>query len=79
MDFRERGSHARGVYPTLYLAHWNSKGDTRGRRRQKYHGEGVVRNMEGRNAIRGESPNQGLTSAKDLAMELPERHHDIWS
>ena len=30
--------------------------------------------MEGRNAgtIRGESPEQGLTSAKDLPIELPE-------
>ena len=31
MDYRERGSHARGVY----LAQGNSKGETRGRKRHK--------------------------------------------
>ena len=42
IDRRERGSHARGVYPYLwhlshtgYLAHGNSKGEARGRHRHK--------------------------------------------
>ena len=35
MDCKERGSHARGVYPTVYLAHGNSKGEGRGRSRHK--------------------------------------------
>ena len=67
MDYRERGSHARGVYPTQYT----SKGEARGKSRHKYNSK-RVRNMEGRNVgtISGKSPKQGLTSDKNLTMEF---------
>ena len=57
-----------------YLAHENSNGEIRGRSRNEDHSKRVVRNLEEKNVgtIRGESPKQGLTSAKDLIIELPE-------
>ena len=56
---------------TVYLAHRNSKGDTRGNRFKN--NEKVVRNLKEINvATMGKSPKQGLTSAKDVPMELPE-------
>ena len=61
MDYRKRGSHARGEYPTGYLAHENSKEEA-----DKNNSKRVVRNMEDRNVgTKGESPKQGLT------VELP--------
>ena len=50
IDCREQGSHARGVSHTGYLAHENSKGEARGRRRHKNNSKRVVRNMGERNA-----------------------------
>ena len=73
MDYRERRSHARDVHP--YLAHGNSKGEARGRNRHKTHSKRVVGHLEDRNGgMKGKSPKQSLTSAKDLPMELPEGH-----
>ena len=73
-NYREQGSHARGVYSmhTVYLAHENSKGEGTGRSRHKNIARGV-RNLEERNTgTKGKSLKQGLTSAKDLTIELPE-------
>ena len=75
IDYRERGSHARGVYVshTGHLAHGNSKGEARGRSRHKNDNNGVVRNLEKRNVgTKEKSPKQGLTSAKYLTIELSE-------
>ena len=49
MDYRERGSHARGVYNRVYLAHGNSKGEITGRSGHKSNSKRVVRNLEERN------------------------------
>ena len=71
----ERGSHARGVYPTQYISHMERarKDEIRGRSGLKNHSNRVVRNLEERNAgTKEKSPKQGLTSAKDLTMELSE-------
>ena len=63
----------RCVSQTGYLAHGNSKGETRERSRHKNHSNRVVWNMEIWNVgTKGKSPKQGLTSAKDLTIELPE-------
>ena len=72
----QRGSHARGVSHTKYLAHGNIKGEARGRNRYKNHCKIVMRNMEGKTVgiTRGKGPELGLTSTKDLTMELPEGH-----
>ena len=57
----------------VYLAHGNSKGEGRGKSGHK-NSKRAVRNMEGRivDTIGGESRKQGLISAKDLPIELPE-------
>ena len=61
------------VSHTVYLAHGNSKGEARGRNRHKNNAR-VVRNLEERNVgTKGKSPKQGLISAMDLPIELPER------
>ena len=72
MDSRERGSHERGVYPTQYTSRMETarvkeavRADTRVRVKEKYE----IRNV---GTIRGKSPKQDLTSAKDLPIELPE-------
>ena len=73
MDYRKRGSHARGVYPdTVYLAHGKSKGEARGRIRHKNNAR-IVKNLEERNVgAKEKSPKQNITNAKDLSIELPE-------
>ena len=74
MDYRERGSHKRAVYPshTGYLAHGNSKGEARRRSRHENNSKGGVTDIEERNVgTKGKSPKQGPTSAKDLTIELP--------
>ena len=43
MDYRERGSHARGVYP---LSHGNSKDEAKGNIRHTNNSYRVVWNME---------------------------------
>ena len=50
MDYRERGYHARGVYPTQGTS--RSKGGARGRSRHKSNGKRVVRNVEENNLAR---------------------------
>ena len=60
------------VSHTVYLAHGNSKSEARGRNKHK--NNAIVRNLEERNVgMRGKILKQGLTSAKDLPMELSER------
>ena len=50
----------------------NSKGETRGRNRHKNNAR-VKRNLEERNVgTKRKNPKQGLISAKDLTIELPE-------
>ena len=58
MNYRERGSRARGVYHTQYTSRM---GTVRVKQEEE-------RNMR----TKGKSPKQGLTSAKDLPMEFPE-------
>ena len=74
INCRERGSHARDVYPTQYTSCMGTarvkqeeEADTRIMR------DRVVRNMEEKNVgTKGKSPKQDLTSADDLTIELPE-------
>ena len=62
------------VFHTGFLAHGNSKGEARGRSRHQNNSRRVVRNLEKMNVgTKEKSPKQGLTSAKDLTIELPER------
>ena len=81
MDYRERGSHARGVYLTQYTLRM---GTARVKQEQEtdtiiIYSNRVVWNMERRNIdTKGKSPKQGLTSAKDLHMELPEGIYYIY-
>ena len=55
MDFRERGSHARGIYPTQDTSRMAS---TKVKQEEEADTRVIVRNIEGRNVgpIRGESP-----------------------
>ena len=64
----------RCVPRTGYLAHGKSNSEARGRSRHGNNSRRVVRDMEGRkvSAIKRKSPIQGLTSVKDLPIELPE-------
>ena len=72
MHCRERGSHERGVSHARYLAHGNSKGVARGRRRHKNNSK-IVRNLEERKVVTKEkSPEEGLTSVEDLIIEFSE-------
>ena len=62
---------------------WNSEGEPRGRSTHQNHSKRAEENMEERNVenITGKSPEQGLTSAKDLATELTEggeSHYNIF-
>ena len=68
MDYRERGSHARGVYLTQYTSHM---GTARGRNRRK--NNAIVKNLEERNVgTKEKSHKKELACAKDLPMELAE-------
>ena len=70
MDYRECGSHARGVYPTEDTSR---KGKARERSRHKNNSKRVVKNMDERKVVtKGKSLKQDLTSAADLTIELPE-------
>ena len=65
----------RCVSHTGYFGHGNSKGEARRRRRSRHknHSNRVVWNLEEKYVgTKGKSPKQGLTSAKDLTIELPE-------
>ena len=58
--------------PHSIPTHGNSKGEARRRGRQK-RSNIVVRNLEERNVgTKGKCPKQGLISAKDLTVQLPE-------
>ena len=70
MDYRERGSHARGVHPTQDTSRIGKvrMNEIRGSKHQN-HSNGVVRNMEERNeGTKGKSQKQGITNIKDLPM-----------
>ena len=74
MDYKERRSHARGVYPTQDTSPVGTvrMNKARGRTRRKNNSNRVVRNLEEINAATiGKSPKQDLTSAKDLTTESP--------
>ena len=53
MDYRERGSHARGGYPTyvVYLAQGNSKSEARGINRHKNNARGINRHKNNARGI----------------------------
>ena len=69
----ERESHALGGRYLGYLAHENSKGKARIRSRHENNSKRVVKHLEERNVdTKKKSPKQGLASAKNLTMELPE-------
>ena len=69
MVYKERGSHARGVYPTQYTS---GMGTARERKRHKNNVR-IVRNLEERCVgTKRKSPKQDLTSVKDLTIELSE-------
>ena len=72
MYYRERGFQAQGVYPTQYTS---SMGTSRVKQEEETDKNDVrvARNLEERNVGRkGKSLKQGLISAKDLTIELPE-------
>ena len=72
MDYRERGSHARGVYHTqdtslMTTARVKEDSTARGRSTHKNNGKRVVKYLEERNVgTKLKSSKQGLTSAEDL-------------
>ena len=62
MDYSERGSHARGVYPTQDTSRM---GKARVKEEEEADTRIIVRNLEERNVgTKGKSPKQGLTSAR---------------
>ena len=70
MNYRERGSHARGVYSTQYTLRMRSARVKQEEEADKNNVR-VVRNLEETNVgTKGENPKPGLTSAKDLIIEL---------
>ena len=76
MDCKERGFHARVVYPSQFTSRMGTarvkqeeEADTRIIAKEYY---GIWK--EGRNlGTKGHSPKQGLTSAKDITIMLSER------
>ena len=71
MDYRERGSHARSVYPTQYTSRM---GTARVKQEEETdeNKARVVRNLEERNVgTKEKCPKQSLTSARDTPIELP--------
>ena len=64
MDYREQGSHARGVYATQYTSR---KGTVRVKQEEEANKNNVrvVRNPEERNVgTKGKNPEQDLTSVR---------------
>ena len=75
MKCREQGSYARGVYPTQYTSSMGTASAKKevGAGVIAYNSNRVVRNLEERNVgTRGKGLKQGLISAKDLILQLPE-------
>ena len=73
MDYRERGSHARGVYPTQHTSRMGRARVKQEEKNRHKNNARVVGNLEERNVgTNGKSHKQDLTSAKDLTIELPE-------
>ena len=78
MDYRERRSHARGVYPAQCTSRM---GTARVKQEEERHKNNtrVVGNLEERKVgTKGKSPEQDLTSAKDLIIELPEERKSLY-
>ena len=74
MNCRERGSHARGVYPTQYTSRMGTARVKQEVGADKRNNNRGVRNLGERNVgTKGKSPKQGQISAKDLPIELPLR------
>ena len=73
MDYREQGSHARGVYPKQYTSRM---GTARMKQEEEANTGIIVRvvwNLDEKNVgTKRKSHKQGLTNAKDLPMELLE-------
>ena len=76
MNCRERGSHARGVYPTQDTSRMRiARVKQKVRSGLQNNCKRVVRNMEENNVVmKGKSPKQSLTSADDQNIELLEGH-----
>ena len=71
-------SCTRCVSHTGYLAHKNSKDETRERSRHKNNSKRVARNLEKMNVrTKRKRPKLGLTGVKDLTIELSERHDSL--
>ena len=72
MIYREQGSHARGVYLTQYTSRTGT-GRVKQEDETDKNNARIVRNVEERNVgTKGKRPKQGLISAKDQTIELPE-------
>ena len=71
MDYRERRSHARRVYPTQYTLRM-------GIARVKQEEEIDKNNTRVVINLNGKSPKQGLTSTKDLTIELSEERESSY-
>ena len=73
MNYRERGSHARGVYPIQYTSSMRTVRVELKEERHNNNSKRVGRNLDKRNlGMKGRSPKQGLTNAKDLTNDLSE-------
>ena len=80
MDCRERGSHARGVYPTQYT--WRMA-TARVNEEQEEDASIIVNGYyeiwkEGRGHNKGEKSQTRPTSAKDLPIMLPEGRESLY-
>ena len=68
IDCRERGTHARGVYPTQDTS---SMGTAKVKQEEQTDTR-IMRESSTKSGRKERGPKQGLTRAKDLTMELPE-------
>ena len=75
MDYRERGSQARGVYHTQDTSRMGTVRVKQQGSRHKNNSKRVVINLEERDVdTKGKSPKQSLTSAEVLNIEISEEH-----
>ena len=71
MNYKERGSYARGVYPTQYTSRM---GTARVKQEEDQSNIRGVRNLEEKKVgTKRKSLKQGLGNAKDLSIELDAR------
>ena len=71
-EYRVRGSHTRGVYPTQDTSCMRTARVKQEEREDRNNSMRVVRNLEEKNiGTKRKNPKQGRTSANGLTIELP--------